>query len=549
MKIVLAQTNPRVGDFAGNLRAMTRTLDQCRERGLVVFPELSLCGAPPEDLVERPAFLAAHDRALEALLAHTRRHPYLVCVVGGLERVSGTATSVRPGLWNAAFVLADGAIIARARKRRLNDQDTAHESRHFLPGESATARFSVDGLRCALTIGADIASFEQPNADEPPDLLLNIRAEPFHPGIDGERRALAAEISRARALPLALVQQAGGQGDLVFDGRSFLMDKDGALLAQAAAFREDLVTLDFPAGPAGAPPAEEEDGAAERAEALCRGIRDYFGKNGFGQAILGLSGGIDSALVAALACRALGPDKVLGVALPSPYTSDLSLNDARRLAENLGCEFKTIPIQPAMSVFQEMLAPHFQGLPEDTTEQNIQARIRGMILMALANKRRGLVLATGNKSELAVGYCTLHGDMCGGLAPLADVTKTQVYALSRRLNRDREIIPETTIARPPTAELKPGQLDQDDLPPYELLDQILVATVEEALPPEAIAARLSTDIALVRDVVRRIRVNEHKRKQAAPGIRVSRRAFGGGRRMPVINGFAEEAQPDAYDIA
>ena len=508
------------------------------------MPELALCGYPPQDLLERSSFLEAHERALNELLEYTKKLKELSCVVGGLCRSSG------PGkpLLNTAFVLQNGTILAQAHKRLLPDYDVYDDSRHFAGGQEATT-FACGQLFCALTISEDLWWRQGEHGHNPlddfmlgsivPDLLINISASPYHFGKQQERRQLFASLCTTYNLPLIYVNQAGGQDSLVFDGHSLAMSNTGEVHAQASSFNQEMLVVDFPFQADASALPQPDNHIGELAEALVCGLRDYVRKSGFNKVIIGLSGGIDSALTAALACRALGADNLLGVALPSPYTSEQSIDDAKQLALNLGCAFECIPIQPAMDVYAQMLAPFFIGLPADVTEQNIQARIRGNLLMALANKFNCLLLSTGNKSEVAVGYCTLYGDMCGAVAVLADVYKTQVYDLARWINRDGEIIPQNTIIRPPTAELRPGQLDQDDLPPYAVLDPILQAYLEKGETVAAIANSLQVDIALVRDIVRRICQNEHKRVQASLSIRVSRKAFGLGRRVPVIQGFRE----------
>lgn len=546
MKIALIQTNPLVGDCAGNVRSITNALTRAHQAqcSLAVFPELALCGYPPQDLLERASFLEAHERALAELLEFTQTIKELTCVLGGLGQADGPGKS----LYNTAFVLHNGTILAQAHKRLLPDYDVFDDTRHFAGGRE-TATFACGRLYCALTISEDLWWQEEKHGHNPlddfmlgsivPDLLINIAASPYHFGKRQERRKLFASICTTYNLPLVYVNQAGGQDSLVFDGHSLAMSSTGEMRAQAAGFSEDMLVVDFPAQidvPAFSQPDEH---IGDLAGALVCGLRDYVRKSGFSKAIIGLSGGIDSALTAALACQALGADNLLGVALPSPYTSEQSIEDARQLALNLGCAFECIPIQPAMDVYAQILDPFFTGLPSDVTEQNIQARIRGNLLMALANKFNRLLLSTGNKSEVAVGYCTLYGDMCGALAVLADVYKTQVYELSHWINRNGAIIPQSTIIRPPTAELKPGQLDQDDLPPYAVLDPILQAYLEKGETVAAIAAGQQVDLALVRDIIRRIRRSEHKRVQASLNIRVSRKAFGLGRRVPVIQGFYE----------
>ncbi len=550
MKIALVQTNPLIGDLAANVRIVKESLMQARRSGcsLAIFPELSLCGSPPRDLLLQAAFLEAHERALADLLTYTRTMDDMACVLG-LPRPAS-----RPGkpLFNSACFLHRGDIRAQANKLLLASDDVFDEPRYFASGQEGVT-FAWSGLHCALSLGDDAPWNEGSGVRNPmedfilgaivPDLLINIAASPYHLDKARQSQQQFSRLSASHHLPLIHVNQAGGQGGLVFDGRSFFMDESGQIRAQAAAFREDMLVVDCSERTASLPQAPAEDGIGELAEALICGIRDYLRKCGFTRVVLGLSGGIDSALTAALACRALGADKVLGVALPSPYTSRQSLDDAGRLARNLGCDFATIPIQTAMARYQEMLQPFFAGLQADASEQNIQARIRGTVLMALANKQGRLLLSTGNKSELAVGYCTMYGDMCGSLAVLADVYKTQVYALAQWLNREGELIPHSTLIRPPTAELKPDQLDQDDLPPYEILDAILRAHLEQNLPIGQIASLLQVERSLVQDVLARVRISEHKRLQAPPGIRVSKRAFGTGRRMPLLQGFDEARQP------
>lgn len=546
MNIALIQTNPLVGDFPGTIRSITTNLTKAHDAqcSLAVFPELALCGYPPQDLLKRPAFLEAHDRALQELIAFTSTLKGITCVVGALGHGSGSDIS----LLNTAYVLQDGAILAQAHKRLLPNYDVFDEPRYFTSGREATT-FACGHQHCALSIGEDIWFRQDRYTHNPledfmlgaivPDLLINIAASPYHYGKLRERHARFTTLCTTYNLPLLFVNRAGGQDSLVFDGHSLVMDSSGAIQVRTAGFAEDLLVVQFPNEEVASPQPHTEDTIADLGGALICGLRDYLHKSGFSRAIIGLSGGIDSALTAALACRALGADNVLGVALPSPYTSSQSIDDARQLALNLGCRFECIPIQAAMDSYNTLLQPFFADTQEGVTEQNIQARIRGNILMALSNKFNSILLTTGNKSEMAVGYCTLYGDMCGGLAVLADVYKTQVYALSDWINHEREIIPQSTITRPPTAELKPNQLDQDDLPPYELLDPILQQYLEQGRQIEEIAASLQVDSALVRDTARRIRQNEYKRVQAPLAVRVSNKALGSGRRYPVQQGFCE----------
>lgn len=541
MKIALVQTNPVVGAFDRNLRQILEWIERAKQAhcDLVVFPELSLCGYPPQDLLERPSFLDAHDRVLVELI---RQLDGITCVIGALERRSG------PGkpLYNSAFVLEKNRIAHRARKQLLPTYDVFDETRYFEAGDTSTV-FPLQGLHCGLTICEDIWWQRESYQINPlegiavgpvvPDCLINISASPYYHGKLGERQRIFTRLCRENNLPLLYVNQVGGQDGLVFDGHSMVINGAGALSGSAAGFAEDMLVVDSDTWDKSRVQAPE-DSIGRVEEALVLGVRDYLHKSGFTKAVLGLSGGIDSAVTAVLGCWALGPENVLCVAMPSPYTSQYSIDDARELAQNLGCGFEIIEITRAMTAYRDTLGPLFAGLPEDTTEQNLQARIRGNLLMALSNKFGCLLLSTGNKSEMAVGYCTLYGDMSGGLAVIADVPKGMVYELAHLMNQSREVIPARIITRPPTAELKPDQCDQDDLPPYEVLDQVLHAYLEEHRSVEEIAAG-GVDVQLVRDIVRRIKLNEYKRKQAPLGLKVTTKAFGQGRRYPVVQGFLE----------
>jgi NAD+ synthetase len=544
MKIALIQTNPVIGDFAGNAAMILEWIGKADRAGcgLAVLPELSLSGYPPQDFLERDDFLRAHDRHLRELVG---RIGTMGVILGVLERRTGPGKN----LYNAAVLVENGRIICTARKQLLPTYDVFDETRYFEPGESPGSCY-FGGLHFGLTVCEDIWSGSRTYPSDPVaamaagsrgrlDCLVNISASPYHHGKINERFSLFSDLCRKHNLPLLYANQVGGQDSLIFDGHSMVIDNRGRCGGTAPGFAEAMLIVDSGDWRALESSPQPEDSTAQVMEALTLGIRDYLRRTGFETALVGLSGGIDSAVTAALACRALGPENVLTVALPSPYTSKISVEDAALLAENLGCRFLRMDITGAMQAYRDALAPLFDGLEEDVTEQNIQARIRGNLLMALSNKFGNLLLSTGNKSEMAVGYCTLYGDMSGGLAVLADVPKQMVYALARLVNREKNIIPERIITRPPTAELKPNQADQDDLPPYEVLDPILAAYLEENLSVDEITA-LGFERRVVLDVVRRIMMNEYKRRQAAVGIKVTTKAFGQGRRYPIAHKFREQ---------
>ncbi len=546
MHIALVQINSTIGDFQGNLGLLLDRLQQAEQAGcaLAIFPELALCGYPPQDLLERRDFQQAHDQALDKLIAAVGETGV---VIGAVEQRQG------PGkpLHNSALLIHQGKVVQRVRKQLLPTYDVFDESRYFEPG-SPSLPFSFKGLHFGLTVCEDIWPGSYGSYSHDPvtallrngarvDLLINISASPYHHGKLGERQRLFTRLCQRHNLPLLYVNQVGGQDSLIFDGHSAAINRKGNICAVAAGFREDMLLIDTAdlLSEADGTCAAPEDSIAQVEAALILGLRDYLGKTGFSKAVLGLSGGIDSAVTAVLAAQALGPENVLCVALSSPYTAQMSIDDAQALSRNLGCGFEIIPIAGVMEVCQQALAPLFAGLPEDLTEQNIQARIRGNLLMALSNKFGRMLLSTGNKSEMAVGYCTLYGDMSGGLAVLADVPKVMVYELARWINRSGAVIPERIISRPPTAELKPDQTDQDDLPPYEILDPILAAYLEEHCSAEEIVAR-GFDRAVVQGIIRRIHLNEHKRKQAPLGLKVTSKAFGCGRRWPIAQRARQE---------
>ncbi|MFZ5758698.1 MAG: NAD+ synthase [Thermodesulfobacteriota bacterium] len=545
MKIALIQINPVIGDFPANSARIRHFLDQARqaECALAVLPELALSGYPPQDYLEHSAFLAAHDQALSELIRDTVG---IAVICGAITRHSGTTGKA---LHNSALLFADGRLLFAAHKRLLPTYDVFDESRHFEPGASS-APFTYHGLRLGLTICEDIFNEDDsvprplyaanPLADLAAggiDLLINIAASPFTIGKQSRRFALFSQLCRKYCTPLCYVNQVGGQDGVLFDGASMVIDNRGRLCRHARSCGEDLLVVDTTTlQPMPPPPTDEETDLV--LAALAMGCRDYVRKCGFSRVLLGLSGGIDSALTAAVAVHALGRENVMGVALPSPYTAPESIEDGRRLADNLGIRFAVVPITDAFASLRSALAPLFADRPEDLTEQNLQARIRGTLLMAMANKFGALLLSTGNKSEMAVGYCTLYGDMAGALAPLADVPKQLVYELARHVNRQGEIIPARTLWRPPTAELAPNQTDQDDLPPYEVLDPILQAYLEDHLSLEEIVAR-GFARTMVEDIIRRIKKNEYKRHQAAMGLKITSKAFGSGRRYPVAQNFRE----------
>ncbi|MBN1334887.1 MAG: NAD+ synthase [Deltaproteobacteria bacterium] len=536
MRALLAQVSPIVGAVRANLGLVLDALARGRtaHADLVVLPELVLSGYPPRDLLDYGGFVAACEAAAaEAVVATEGEGPVLVF---------GAPTRDAEGLRNSAIVAQGGRIVAVRHKALLPNYDVFDETRYFVP-ETHVRPVRVAGVRLGITLCEDIWNAPDlfprhrytldPVADLVGcDVLLNLSASPFHAGKGMLRRALVrGKAVRARA-PLLFVNQVGGNDELVFDGHSLAVDAYGGLLGEAASFAPDHVLVDTRAVGAGEPrdlPFEEEV-----VEALTLGIRDYAVRCGFHSAVLGLSGGVDSAVVCTLAARALGASNVLAVAMPGPYSSPISLEDARVLAGRLGTGFLVLPIQEAYDALRATLAERFAGRPFDVAEENLQARVRGALVMALSNKEGHLVLTTGNKSEAAVGYCTLYGDMAGGLAVLSDVFKTDVYRLARWLNRDEETIPSRILDRPPSAELAPDQQDERSLMPYVVLDAILRLYLEDEVDPADIVAR-GHDAALVHRVVRLVAKSEYKRWQAAPGLRVTPRAFGTGRRIPLAH--------------
>jgi NAD+ synthetase len=541
VKIALAQIDPTVGDFTGNLEKILAASRRAADSGarLTVFSELAICGYPPADFVEKPSFLARCRTAVEDLAAATRDLP--TAVLAGVALPAGRE-DVKPA-FNAAVLLDRGQLLLEQHKRLLPFYDVFDEQRYFSPSGPQKV-IDFEGLRLAVSICEDAWNDKNfwrrrlytidPMEElmrQSPALHINLSSSPFWHNKRAVRREMLAAIARRDAIPVLMCNQVGGDDSLIFDGSSLAFNARGELIAQAASFREDLVVVDlFNASPV---PLPEDDETEAAYRALVLGTRDYVRKCGFRKAIVGLSGGIDSALVAAIATEALGAENVIGIGMPSPYSSSGSVDDSRKLASNLGIRFESISISELFADFNRALAPLFTGLPPDITEENIQPRIRGTILMALSNKLGALVLTTGNKSEMAVGYCTLYGDMVGALAVIGDLVKTRVYAVCYWLNREREVIPTAILSKPPSAELRPGQMDTDSLPPYEVLDPIVEAYVERYETPECIAQERGFPLDLVQQVVRLIERSEYKRQQAAPVLKVTSKSFGMGRRFPI----------------
>lgn len=543
MKVALAQINTTVGALEANTRRMLTLLDEARAAGaeLVLFPELAITGYPPMDLLDRDSFIEANLACLETLRQASHG---LHVVVGFVDR---NLTNKGKRLFNAAAVLSQGKISSIHHKTLLPTYDVFDEDRYFEPADRVTP-VNLLGHHAGVTICEDLWNdsdfwsrrlyLSDPVESlwrQGMDLLLNISASPFHTGKPQLRLSMLQAACRKYRLPAIYLNQVGGNDSLVFDGHSFIVNAEGQLVWMGKGFAEEFVILDLEQ----LQPLQDFHWAEDMAmieQALVLGTRDYLRKTGFKSVVLGLSGGIDSAVTAALAAEALGPENVLGVAMPSQYSSAGSVIDAEALARNLGIRYEKIPIQPLFDSFRTALEPLFAGQAEDVTEENLQARIRGNLLMALSNKFGHLLLTTGNKSEMAVGYCTLYGDMCGGLAVIADLPKTWVYELARYLNRARVVIPENTINKPPSAELRPHQTDQDTLPPYDILDGILSAYIEGHQSQEQIAA-MGYDPAVVEWVIRRVNLNEYKRRQAPPGLKVTRKAFGQGWRYPIARGY------------
>jgi NAD+ synthase (glutamine-hydrolysing) len=540
VKIALGQINPTVGDFAGNSAKIVDFAQQAQAAGtgLIMFPELSVCGYPPRDLVERASFVEHNRQTVEQIAAETHG----IVVICGL--VTPAQAETGKSVMNSAALLKDGKIAFLQSKMLLPTYDVFDELRNFAPAKNQ-AVVPFCGEKIALTICEDawndkqfwnrrLYTFDPVEAlvHEGGNCLLNISASPFWEGKRELRRDMLAAIAKKYKMPVAMVNQVGGFDSLVFDGSSIVFDGSGRVIAQAKSFEEDLIFFDSEQLTGDIHPQIEGDEASIYS-ALVLGARDYIRKCGFQQVIVGLSGGIDSALTAAIAADAVGPENVLGVAMPSPYSSEGSVTDARELAHNLGIRFELLCISEIFESYKKSLSKVFAKRHEDVTEENIQSRIRGNLLMALSNKFGALVLSTGNKSELGVGYCTLYGDMAGGLAVISDVPKTMVYGLARYVNSCRPVIPQSSLEKPPSAELRPDQKDTDSLPPYEILDPILEDYVEGSLSAEQIAENHGFDLDLVKRVIRMVERSEYKRQQAALGLKVSAKAFGYGRRFPI----------------
>ncbi|HTS38326.1 MAG TPA: NAD+ synthase [Candidatus Solibacter sp.] len=540
MKIALGQINPTVGDFAGNAAKIIEYSQRAHAAGagLILFPELSVCGYPPRDLVERSSFVSKNRETVEKIATATQG----IAVICGIVTPADSDTG--KSVMNSAALLIEGKVAFTQSKMLLPTYDVFDEMRNFAPARSQQL-FPFCGNRMALTICEDAWNDKQfwrrrlytvdpveALIKQGGNFVLNISASPFWIGKREFRRNMLASICKQHNVPMVLVNQVGGNDSLVFDGSSLVMNPAGDVVAQGKSFEEDLIYFDSKtlSGEMHEQVSGEEGSAYA---ALVLGTRDYMRKCGFTKAIIGLSGGIDSALTAVIAADAVGPENVIGVGMPGPYSSQGSIDDARALAQNLGIRFELLSINSACEAYRQTLQGVFAGQKEDVTEENIQSRARGTLLMALSNKFGAIVLSTGNKSELGVGYCTLYGDMVGGLAVISDLPKTMVYRLSHHVNSRRPVIPAATLEKPPSAELRPDQKDSDSLPPYEVLDAVLEDYVEDGYPAEHIAQDHGIDIETVRRVIRMVDRAEYKRQQAAPGLKITPKAFGYGRRMPI----------------
>ena len=547
MKIALAQINPTIGDFSGNLKKILDFTRRAVDSGadLTVFPELAVCGYLPADFLEKDVFIA---RASETLAKIAEQTAY-TSVLCGVALPSGVITGKH--VRNVAALLTEGRVSFLQQKMLLPFYDVFDEQRYFEPAQQQTI-VTLKGQPIAITICEDawndklywprrfypVDPVEElmkkwPQQSDAPRIILNISASPYWKEKRQVRSEMLAALARRHHAVVAMCNQVGGNDSLLFDGTSIAFDSEGCVIARAKSFEEDQVLFDTADCRTPCVPVVQDDEVAGAWQALVMGTRDYVRKCGFSKVLVGLSGGIDSALVAAIATEAFGADNVIGIGMPSEFSSSHSVEDARALAQNLGIRFELLAIREIYDQFTQVLHPLFQGTSFGLAEENIQPRIRGTLLMALSNKFGALVLTTGNKSEMAVGYCTLYGDMVGGLAVIGDVAKTSVYALSRYVNREREIIPVATIEKPPSAELRPGQLDTDSLPPYDILDPILEAYVERYESAEQIAKTQGVDRSLVEQVLQLVERSEYKRQQAAPVLKVTRKSFGNGRRFPI----------------
>ena len=546
MKITLAQLNPTVGDIRGNVAKVTQTLSQCSKDSpdLVVFPELFLVGYPPRDLLERPSFIARTEEAIRELSEVSQKYPQTGIIVGA-PQPGQHATG--KGLHNSALLIYQGRLLFTQRKSLLPTYDVFDEARYFDPAtDDPVVEFKDQTLGISICEDAwnDPALWHRPTysydpievlAEKGADLIINIAASPFYRGKEKLRYDIVRSHATKHQIPFLFVNQVGANDELIFDGRSICLDGAGDLMAVLPPFVEQVETISLDGTGIRDPYVPQEEIASVH-QALVLGVRDYMDKCGFSSAILGLSGGIDSAVTCCIAVEAIGAENVVAVTMPGPYSSTGSIEDSRKLAESLSIRFEVIPILPAYEAYIKSLQDHFQGREPDITEENFQARIRGNILMALSNKFGHLVLSTGNKSELAVGYCTLYGDMSGGLSVIADVPKTMVYELAQYMNRDSIIVPQEIVNKPPSAELRENQTDQDTLPPYEVLDEILHYYMDEHY---SMAELLQHDFdpETVKWVIRSVDRNEYKRRQAVPGLKVTSKAFGIGRRMPIAAKF------------
>ncbi len=555
MKICLAQINPTVGDFEQNVKKICRFINTAKKRAdLIVFPEMCIVGYPPKDLLELSGFVDSNLKALEEVKKNVTG---ISAIVGFVDRNVGHRGK---NLYNAAAYINNKEIVSRHYKSLLPTYDVFDEDRYFESAHSISLA-KISGRKFGISIcedawGANISWQGKIHHKDPVEsmirqggeIIINISASPFTIGKQDVRLKMLTSHAKKYNVPIVFVNQIGGNDDLVFDGNSLVINKKGVIVDKALSFEEDLLMVEFKGSDVsagGSKPgsvgkrtqASADEGEIESVyKALVLGTRDYVRKCGFKKAVIGLSGGIDSAVTAVIAARALGKGKVLGVTMPSGFSSKGSVKDSKALAKRLGIAFENIPIKSVYNAYAKTLSDVFTGLPFDVTEENLQARIRGKILMAISNKHGYLVLTTGNKSELAVGYCTLYGDMCGGLAVISDIPKTMVYDIAEYINRRKEVIPIHTIEKPPSAELRPDQKDQDSLPPYDILDGVLKAYVEESRDIDDIIGRGFNE-ALVKDIIKKVDTNEYKRKQAAPGLKVTSKAFGTGRRMPLAQRY------------